>query len=61
MCFFTTSWFWMAGPPIIAVLIDHYPNYLPASLFGGCVLITGGAFIMRSRFMKVKEVGSPWV
>ncbi|BEJ17031.1 hypothetical protein CspHIS471_0604320 [Cutaneotrichosporon sp. HIS471] len=61
MCFFTTSWSWLAGAPIIAALIDHYPSYLPASLFGGCVLFTGGAFIMLSRFMRAKQVGSPWV
>ncbi|GMK59453.1 hypothetical protein CspeluHIS016_0800590 [Cutaneotrichosporon spelunceum] len=61
MCFFTTSWSWLAGAPIIATLIDHYPSYLPASLFGGCVLITGAAFIILSRFMRAKQVGSPWV
>ncbi|CAK9784424.1 MFS general substrate transporter [Cutaneotrichosporon oleaginosum] len=61
MCFFTTSWFWLAGAPAIAALIDKYPTYLPASLFGGCMLLVGGAFIVLSRFMKAKQVGSPWV
>lgn len=61
MCFFTTSWSWLAGAPIIAALIDHYPSYLPASLFGGCVLLVGGCMIGVSRWMRARQVGSPWV
>lgn len=61
MCFFTTSWFWMIGSPIIAALIDRYPSYLPASLFGGCALFAAAGLVFIARWLRVKQVGTPWV
>lgn len=59
--FFTTAWFWLVGTPITATLIDKYPNYLPASLWSGVAVLASAALFIISRFMKIKQAGTPWV
>lgn len=61
MFFFTTAFFWLAGTPITATLIDKYPSYLPASLWCGVAVFMSGLLFTLSRFMRVKQAGSPWV
>jgi ATP/ADP translocase len=60
MCFFSTSWFWLAGTPVAAQLIDKY-GYLAASMFTGSVVLLGGACVFVSRVVRARQVGSQWV
>jgi hypothetical protein len=60
MAFFVTSFFWGTGVPATAALIRG-DNYLPASMFCGAVVMGGGGLLWISRFLRVKQVGSPWV
>jgi len=60
MCFFVTSWFWLAGTPITAQLIDKF-GYLAASMFTGAVVLLAGTLICVSRFVRAKQVGTQFV
>lgn len=60
MCFFVTSWFWLAGTPIAAQLIDKY-SYFAASMFTGGVVLTGSILLCVSRTVRAKQVGTQWV
>jgi len=68
MALFTTSFFWLASPPLIAALIgiglpsstpsDDPRVYLPASLFCGSVVILGAGIFGVACYLRKREIGS---
>jgi hypothetical protein len=58
MMFFATSFFWLAGAPIQGALIRVNGDYWPCAVFSGLITALGTAFVLLSRWIRAREVGS---
>jgi hypothetical protein len=61
MCFFMQAWFWLAGTPATAALIQGRTDYVPASMFCGVAVTLGAVTVGFARWKRVKQVGSRWI
>ncbi|KAJ7038563.1 major facilitator superfamily domain-containing protein, partial [Mycena alexandri] len=61
MMFFCSSFAWLASSPIQGALLKVDPTYRAASIFSGCVVLSGVSMVLVARVLVGRRTGKAWV